>query len=126
MPEDPSTTILRLGSEDESKSMLINFESIENTMNSEAHGDPMAKTTELSTRSRTRRPIPPLGARDWMTPSETALLLGCSVATVHRLRRGLFPGTEPLPFQQYGRKVIFRKVSIAGWQERNEKGGLAA
>ena len=61
-----------------------------------------------------------------MSPTETALDLGCSVATVHRLRRGLFPGIEPLPFFQYGRRVIFRKLSIARWRERNEKGGLAA
>lgn len=61
-----------------------------------------------------------------MTPSETALVLGCSVATVHRLRRGLITGIERLPFCQYGRKVVFRKLSIARWRERNETGGLAA
>jgi hypothetical protein len=61
-----------------------------------------------------------------MTPKETALVLGCSVATVHRMRRGLIPGVEPLPYSQYGRKVIFRKASVARWQERNEKSGLAA
>jgi len=61
-----------------------------------------------------------------MTTSETALVLGCSVATVHRLRRGLIPEIEPLPCIQYGRKVVFRKLSIAQWRERNEKGGLAA
>lgn len=73
-----------------------------------------------------RRPLPPQEARDWMTPGETALALGCSVATVHRLRRGLIAGIEPLPFLQYGRKVIFRKLSVAHWQQRSEKGGLAA
>lgn len=77
-------------------------------------------------RTRTRRPLPPLEARDWMTPTETALMLGCSVATVHRLRRALIPGIEALPFCQYGRRIVFRKVSIACWRERNEKGGLAA
>lgn len=77
-------------------------------------------------RTRKRRPLPPLEARDWMTPHETALALGCSVATVHRMRRGLIPAIEPLPCSQYGRKVVFRKASLAGWQERNEKGGLAA
>ena len=61
-----------------------------------------------------------------MTPRETALTLGCSVATVHRLRRGLIPGIEPLPFSQYGRKIVFRKVSVGQWRERNEKGRLAA
>ena len=70
-------------------------------------------------------PLPPQEARDWMTPNETALALGCSVATVHRLRRGLIPGVEPLPCSQYGRKFVFRKASIARWQDNNEKGGLA-
>ena len=82
--------------------------------------------TGQRTRTRTRRPLPPQDARDWITPRETALALGCSVATVHRMRRGLIPGIEPLPACQYGRKVIFRKLSIAGCRERNEKGGLAA
>jgi hypothetical protein len=77
-------------------------------------------------RTRTRRPLPPLEARDWMTAHETALALGCSLATVHRLRRGLIGGIEPLPCIQYGRKFVFRKTSVAGWQDRNEKGGLAA
>jgi len=84
----------------------------------------VAKTTR--TRTRNRRPLPPQEARDWMTPNETALTLGCSVATVHRLRRGLIKGIEPLPCNQYGRRVVFRKASVAGWRERAEKGGLAA
>jgi hypothetical protein len=75
---------------------------------------------------RTRRPLPPSECRDWMTPQETALVLGCSVATVHRMRRRLIPGVEPLPYSQYGRKVVFRKASVARWRERNEKSGLAA
>ena len=75
---------------------------------------------------RARRPLPPQELRDWLTPTETALALGCSVATIHRLRRGLIPAIEPLPFTQYGRKIIFRKAPIAAWRERIEKGGLAA
>jgi hypothetical protein len=73
---------------------------------------------------RNRRPLPPQEARDWMTPIETGLVLGCSVATVHRLRRGVIPGVEPLPCSQYGRKVVFRKASIARWQDSNEQRGL--
>ncbi len=73
---------------------------------------------------RKRRPLPPQDTRDWMTPSETALALGCSVATVHRLRRGVIPGVEPLPCSQYGRKFIFRKASISRWQENNENRGV--
>jgi len=76
-------------------------------------------------RGRNRRPLPPLEARDWMTPNETALALGCSVATVHRLRRGVIPGIEPLPCSQYGRKFIFRKASIAWWQDDNEQRRVA-
>ena len=75
-------------------------------------------------RARQRRPLPPQEVRDWMTADETALALGCSVATVHRLRRGLIPGVEPLPCSQYGRKCVFRKASVTLWQENNEKRGL--
>lgn len=68
-------------------------------------------------RTRKRRSLPPQETRDWMTANETALMLGCSVATVHRLRRGMIPGVEPLPCSQYGRKFVFRRTSIARWQE---------
>ena len=34
-------------------------------------------------RTRNRRPLPPLEARDWMTANEAAVALGCSVATIH-------------------------------------------
>jgi predicted DNA-binding transcriptional regulator AlpA len=63
-------------------------------------------------------------ARDWLTAHEVAQMLGCSVATVHRLRRGLIAGVEPLPYSQYGRKLVFRKASIIAWQERIEKRAL--
>jgi hypothetical protein len=75
--------------------------------------------------TRKRRPLPPQETRDWMTPTETALVLGCSVATVHRLRRGVIPGVEPLPCSGYGRKYVFRNASIARWQNDNEKRGPA-
>ncbi len=76
-------------------------------------------------KNRQRRPLPPQEARDWLTPTETSLALGCSVATVHRLRRGLIAGIEPLPCSQYGRKFIFRKASLARWRDHTEKRGLA-
>jgi hypothetical protein len=79
----------------------------------------VATTSRKGTRQR--RPLPPQETRDWMTANETALALGCSVATVHRLRRGVMPGVEPLPCSRYGRKAIFRKASIARWQDNNEK-----
>lgn len=88
------------------------------------HPNVVARTAPKKIRNR--RPLSPLESRDWMTPSETALSLGCSIATVHRLRRGLISGVEPLPCCQYGRKVVFRKLSVARWRERNEKGRRAA
>jgi hypothetical protein len=82
----------------------------------------VAQTTR--NRTRHRRALPPPEDRDWLTPYETALALGCSVATVHRLRRGLIPGIEPLPCSQYGRRVVFRKASIARWRDNTERRGL--
>jgi hypothetical protein len=73
-------------------------------------------------RKRARRPLPALETRDWLTAEETALALGCSVATVHRLRRGLIEGVAILPAVAVGtRKFIFRKATVARWQEQNEK-----
>jgi hypothetical protein len=82
--------------------------------------------TATQVRKRTRAPsaLPPQDMRDWMTARETALALGCSVATVHRLRRGLIPGIEPLPCCQYGRKCIFRTASVVRWRDGNEKRGV--
>src|ERR1022692_1148871 len=77
-------------------------------------------------RARQRRPLPPQEVRDWMTANETALALGCSVATVHRLRRGLIPGVEPLPCSQYGRKCIFRKASIRCGKKTTRKEGYGS
>jgi hypothetical protein len=87
---------------------------------------PPEQDSDTSPSRYKRRSLQPIDARDWMTPYETALAIGCSVATVHRLRRGLLPGIEPLPFCQYGRKVIFRKMSAASWRERTEKSRQAA
>lgn len=86
---------------------------------------PNAATVAIGRKTRQRRPLPPREARDWLTPYETALTLGCSVATVHRLRRGVIPGVEPLRCSQYGRKFVFRKPSIARWQDHNERKGTA-
>lgn len=93
----------------------------------EAHialDQPNRVSKAMAKKTRTRCPLPPLEAREWMTASETALTLGCSVATLHRLRRGLILGVEPLPCSQYGRKVVFRKASVACWQDTNEQRGL--
>lgn len=85
---------------------------------------PKVETT-IRRKTRTRRPLPPQKTRDWMTSTETALALGCSVAMVHRLRRGVIPRIEPLPCSRYGRKFVFRNASIARWRDDNEKRGLA-
>jgi hypothetical protein len=55
---------------------------------------------KLRARAHTRQPLPPQDSRDWLTPIETAFMLGCSVATVHRLRRGLILGVLPHALQQ--------------------------
>jgi hypothetical protein len=86
---------------------------------------PKEEARTIPKRTRKRRPLAPPEARDWMTPNETALALGCSVATVHRLRRGVIRGVEPLPCSRYGRKTIFRKASVARWQDQNEQKGQA-
>lgn len=65
----------------------------------------------IGAKTRYRPALPPLEARDWLTPAGTARALGCSVATVHRLRRGVIPGIKALPYSQNGRKIIFRKVT---------------
>jgi hypothetical protein len=71
---------------------------------------------------RTRRPLPAIEVREWLTAEETGAVLGCSVATVHRLRRGLIAGVAVLPAVAVGtRKYIFRKASVARWQDQNEK-----
>jgi hypothetical protein len=49
-------------------------------------------------KTRRRRPMPPPEARDWLTANEAALQLGCSVATVHRLRRGLISRNRAAAF----------------------------
>src|SRR5271154_6970617 len=61
----------------------------------------IAKATRKTIRKRP--PLPPLEPRDRMPANETALVLGSSVARVHRPRGALVPGVEPLPCSQYGR-----------------------
>jgi hypothetical protein len=73
---------------------------------------------------RGRRPLLAVETRDWMTARETASSIGASVATVHRLRRGLVPGIPPLPAVPVGtRKFVFRKASVQRWQDENENRG---
>jgi hypothetical protein len=86
-------------------------------------GKPITQAPGAACPKRTRRSLPAIEARDWMTAEETGLALGCSIATVHRLRRGLIAGVPILPAVAVGtRKFIFRKATIAHWQEQNENG----
>ena len=76
------------------------------------------RTTRKKTRNR--RPLPPLQAREWMTANEAALTLGCSAATIHRLRRGLISGVELLPCSQYvsGVNYFFGLTTIISPDQR--------
>lgn len=83
------------------------------------------ETTRNTPAKRSRRPLLAFETRDWMTVQETAYLIGASVATIHRLRRGLIPGIPPLPAVPVGiRKFVFRKASVQRWQDENENRGL--
>jgi hypothetical protein len=110
--------------ENEAPSQAAKSELNENHMNQHITLDqPNGIEGTVRKKTRNRRPLPAPETRDWMTANETALALGCSVATLHRLRRRSIPGTEPLPCSRYGRKSIFRKASITRWQDNNEKRG---
>ena len=83
-------------------------------------------TTTSRVRSPKRRPLPDIADREWMTALETAQLLGCSPATVHRLRRGIISGVPILPAVSVGtRKFIFRKETVQRWQDENENAARA-
>lgn len=71
---------------------------------------------------RARRPIPPTEQRSWLLLVEAAVQIGCSPATIHRLRRGEIAGVPRLPAVQVGkRKWVVLKESLQRWQEENER-----
>lgn len=71
---------------------------------------------------RTRRPLPPSDQRTWLLLVEAAVQIGCSPATVHRLRRGEIQGVAPLPVVQAAkRKWVVLKDSLKQWQRENER-----
>jgi hypothetical protein len=71
---------------------------------------------------RIRRPIPPPEQRSWLLPGEAAAQIGCSPATIHRLRRGEISGVPRLPVVQIGkRKWIVLKESLERWQHENDQ-----
>jgi hypothetical protein len=71
---------------------------------------------------RNRKPLPPAGERSWLLLVEAAVQIGCSPATIHRLRRGEIDGVPRLPTVQVGkRKWIVLKKSLQRWQHKNEQ-----
>jgi hypothetical protein len=71
---------------------------------------------------RIRRRIPPPEQRSWLLLVEAALQIGCSPATIHRLRRGEIAGVPILPAVQVGkRKWVVMKESLERWQHENEQ-----
>jgi hypothetical protein len=72
--------------------------------------------------SRTRKQLPPTDKRPWLLLREAAIQIGCSPATIHRLRRGEIEGVPRLPVVQVGkRKWIVLKDSLERWQHENEQ-----
>jgi hypothetical protein len=71
---------------------------------------------------RCRTSVPPTEQRSWLALAETAMVIGCSKATLHRLRRGEIEGVPRLPAVQVGkRKWVVLKASLAEWQRENER-----
>ncbi len=71
---------------------------------------------------RYRTSIPPAEQRSWLSLAEAAVVIGCSKATLHRLRRGEIDGVPRLPTVQVGkRKWVVLKASLAEWQHENER-----
>jgi hypothetical protein len=63
--------------------------------------------------TRERKPLPPTEQRSWLLLIEAALLIGCSLPTIHRLRRGEIEGVPRLPAVQVGkRKWVVLKASL--------------
>jgi hypothetical protein len=76
--------------------------------------------------NRSRKPLPPPEQRTWLLLVEAALHIGCSPATIHRLRRGEIDGVPRLPAVQVGkRKWIVLKDSLERWQHENEQASAA-
>jgi hypothetical protein len=71
---------------------------------------------------RNRKSLPPPDQRAWLLLEEAARTIGCSKATVHRLRRGEIEGVPRLPAVQVAkRKWVVLKASLEQWQRENER-----
>lgn len=80
----------------------------------------------MLTVSRIRKLLPPLNQRSWLLLVEAANQIGCSRATIYRLRRGEIEGVPRLPAVQVGkRKWVVLKASLEQWQRENEKVSIA-
>jgi hypothetical protein len=74
------------------------------------------------TNKRCRRPLRHPQQHSWLLLVEAAVQLGCSPATIHRLRRGEIDGVPRLPAVQVGKcKWIVLKDSMERWQHENEQ-----
>ena len=72
--------------------------------------------------TRCRTAVPPTEQRSWLSLAEAAVVIGCSKATLHRLRRGEIDGVPRLPTVQVGkRKWVVLKASLTEWQRENER-----
>lgn len=72
--------------------------------------------------TRLRKSIPPRSDRSWLLMHEVAVEIGCSKATVHRLRRGEIDGVPQLPSVQVARrKWVVLKSSLDQWRQENEQ-----
>jgi hypothetical protein len=75
---------------------------------------------------RSRKPIPPAEQRSWLLLVEAARQIGCSPATIYRLRRGEIDGVPRLPAVQVGkRKWVVLKETLERWQHENEQASAA-
>jgi hypothetical protein len=79
-------------------------------------------TRTIHRRPRERKAIPPQDQRSWLLLVEAAVLIGCSHATIHRLRRGEIEGIPRLPAVQVGkRKWVVLKTSLEQWQREMKR-----
>jgi len=73
-------------------------------------------------KTRGQRSLPPPDKRSWLSLTEAAGLIGCSIATTHRLRRGEIDGVPRLPTVRVGkRKWVVLKATLEKWQRENER-----
>ncbi len=70
--------------------------------------------------TRLRKSIPPKSDRSWLLMDEVAEEIGCSKATVHRLRRGEINGVPQLPSVEVGRrKRVVMRSALQEWRRQN-------